>query len=412
MQLNARNITAEKMFDLLAEQQSRKIDVVVKATQLTAQGGWIEVADVPPTISEQGVTTINGLYQPLATFQEHVSEKLNIPLAFLRRMAADRPDIWDDIVNGLLRGDTDDVEEGAEPDYPADPRNFLFRGFQAEDEEADWVARGLLSDKYKIVDNFDAVTATLKGIEEARLTGQVVAKGDISDRHMYLRFIVPAVEIAAQQLLDGYRDPFTGKGADERVGGGWSRDAVRAARAAARVERQGFDPVLTGGFEIRNSELGYGSTAVIPYAEFLVCGNGQTVKADMVPAVHIGGRQEVGAVDWSEDTRKKELATMTAKVRDAVVAFTSADYWQRQVDEWTRKGEKTVDKPEETVGQVTKTLGFTDEERNTVLRHFILGGKLTAGGVMNAVTSTAQTLSSPDRVALFQDSAVKVLDLV
>jgi hypothetical protein len=72
--------------------------------------------------------------------------------------------------------------------------------------------------------------------------------------------------------------------------------------------------------------------------------------------------------------------------------FLSPDYLRAKVTEIERKAGAPVLHPEETVRQVAKTAKFTDEMTDTILAHFIRVGQLTAGGVMQAVTSVAQTL--------------------
>ena len=48
---------------------------------------------------------------------------------------------------------------------------------------------------------------------------------------------------------------------------------------------------------------------------------------------------------------------------------------------------------------------------DAILGHFIRGGQLTAGGVMQAVTSVAQTLDDADAAHELEAQAVRVLDL-
>jgi hypothetical protein len=396
MQITARNIALDDLFARLQEQQARKVDIVVRATDLVAVGGQIVLTNQNTVITPSGVTDPNGRYQPLDTFLIHLAGKLSIPLDYLRKLHSHRPDIFDANVNGWLSGNADN-----EPD----PRNFLFRGFTGDDDSGR-VARGLQGDSYRIVDNLDVTAATLEGLRQAGVNA--VGAADISDKHMYLRLVAPAVKVWAEELLKGYRSPFDDDG-EKRVGGDNLPGILRAATA---VGRTGRDPILNPGIMVKNSELGFSSTAVTPYCNFLICGNGQSVTTDVVRAVHAGSRQDVGAVDWSKDTRNKELALMTAKVRDSVHTFMSESYWEKQVAKWTAKAGKPVNDPETTIGFVASGLGFTDDERATIFRHFLTGGQRTAGGVMNAITSTAQTIENADRAALFEGVAVQALDLV
>ncbi len=49
-----------------------------------------------------------------------------------------------------------------------------------------------------------------------------------------------------------------------------------------------------------------------------------------------------------------------------------------------------------TVEFVGKQLRFTTEQQNTILNHFLDGGDRSCGGVLHAVTCTAQTLADAD----------------
>src|SRR6266702_8260170 len=74
-------------------------------------------------------------------------------------LRADRPDRWDANVNGWLNGN--DLAG-----YPPDGRKFLVRLFQAAGDGLG-VARAVLSDSYNVIDNLDALMATLHGIRPA-----------------------------------------------------------------------------------------------------------------------------------------------------------------------------------------------------------------------------------------------------
>src|SRR6266704_2093509 len=122
--LTTRNATLPDMVAMLRHQRARRLDVVATAA-----------AD------------------------EGISAKLGINLAYLRRLREDRPDLWDANVNGWLHGN--DLAG-----YPPDGRTFLVRLFQA-DGDGLGVARAILSDSYKVIDNLDALMAPLDGIRQA-----------------------------------------------------------------------------------------------------------------------------------------------------------------------------------------------------------------------------------------------------
>src|SRR6266568_5032565 len=179
----------------------------------------------------------------------------------------------------------------------------------------------------------------------------------------------------------------------------------------ARGHAPGSEPVLFAGFIISNSEVGEGAWSITPRIVAEVCGNGLPIIADVARAVHLGSRQDEGVIRYTADTQDKELALITARARDAVATFLSPAYLQAKVTEIERTAGVPVTRPEETVRLAAKTAKFSDEVTDSILAHFIRGGQLTAGGVMQAVTSVAQTLDDADTAADLEAQALRVMDL-
>jgi hypothetical protein len=136
-----------------------------------------------------------------------------------------------------------------------------------------------------------------------------------------------------------------------------------------------------------------------------------TITKDALRAVHLGERHEQGVITWSGNTLDKVLGLITAKTTDAVRAFLAPEYAERAIRQIERAAGRPVTDPAETVRTVSQRLRFTDDQQAAILGHFILGGALTAGGVMHAVTSVAQTLTDPDAAWEMESCALRALDL-
>jgi hypothetical protein len=410
--LTARNVSVEDLFDMLGEQKARQVDVVVKATDLTATpDGHVLVDGHEQIMNEYGVTPVNGKYRPNDVFQGHLAERFSMGTRYTRKMAAERPDIWASNLNGWVHG-SPDPRRWDVPDYPVDGRSFLLRAYSGGNDGTDNVARALLSDSYNIIDNIDVVAATLKGIQGSAADGQIVVSGaDLSDRRMFIRFLAPTIHVGAQALLDGYRSPFRPGGA-ERVGrGGWQAPEG-IAEAARQSNQYGDGTVVWAGFEVGNSEVGAGAYTVTPRAEIRTCLNGLKIVADMEREIHLGAKLEHGVIKWSEETQRAQLSLIEKKTADAVRTFLDPAYWEAKVAELAAKAGRPVADAPKAIERLAKPLGYSEAERNAILNHFVLGGQLTAGGVMNAVTSVAQTVPDADRAAELEGTAVRVLDLV
>jgi len=433
MELTARNTDLQTLATMLRDQEAHKVDAIVPATKLhMTDSGKIEIRDTKPLtvteaqMTETGVTPaevvdMNGIYDLSDVALRHFAERLGIDTRYARKLAERRPDILAANVNGWIHGYGDDDLEGSLGSYAApDGRAFTVRTFQLSSDNPGVAGngglfRGLLSDKFSIIDNLDVLDAVLKGIKAAGFTRDdlQISGCDLTENRMRVRVLVPAAVIAAPALFAGYRSPFAGR--DVRVGGrgGWT---IEHAREVAEREGQGIEPgqepIMWAGFEFGNGELGDSATYVVPRAEAQICRNGLVLPIDAARKTHIGERLEEGVISWSAETRERQLGLVTSKVADAVRQFASVEFWAAKVAELEAKAGKPVDDADGTIKAVAKSLRLTEDETGSVLDMFIRGGQMTAGGVLNAVTAAAQVVADPDRAAELERVAVKTLALV
>ena len=401
MTLTTRNATLADMVAILRQQRARRVDVVAPAAAIHAHAGNLVISGTVHQMSADGVTSAAGTYRPTQVAEEGLSAKLGIHLGYLRKLREERPDLWDANVNGWLHGD--DIAG-----YPPDDRSFLVRLFQAGGDGLG-VARAVLSDSYKVIDNLDALLATLDGIRQAGMDVEFDGL-DLTERRLYARLVAPDIRAYAPGLLAGYRSPFGGE--VYVPGRRWTPEQARAAAArTGQGYEPGTEPVLFAGFVITNSEVGDGAWSITPRIVAQICGNGMQITADVARAVHLGSRHEDGIVRYTADTMDKELALITARARDAVATFLSPDYLRAAVTGIERKAGMPIRHPQEVVRHVAKAAKFSDDMSDAILSHFIRGGQLTAGGVMQAVTSVAQTLDDADTAHDLEAQALKVMDL-
>ncbi|MFF4283029.1 DUF932 domain-containing protein [Streptomyces kronopolitis] len=365
---STRNAELSDLAELLKEQHSRKVDMVAPASALTAVQGNLLVQGVDPEISTDGVTLRSGLYRPTPVADEGISQRLNIPIKYLRRMRAEMVDLYDLNVEGWLK---------QEPE-----RQFLLRTFRGEGEKPG-VLRAFLSDRYRRIDNFDVLTAALKGIQDAAHSVKI-SGCDLTDRRMMVRVESEDIKVHAPELLKGYRSPFTGQTGDEL-------------------------PIVSAGFVIANSEVGAGAFTITPRIVVEVCRNGMTMAEDVVQNIHLGGRLESGVIRWSEDTENKNLELITARTRDAVATFMDRAYVETKLRAIEKDAGREIKDVTKTIEVVGKRLKFTDSVRESVLGHFIQGGQTTAGGVMQAITATAQTLTDADTAYELEAQAIPAM---
>lgn len=348
-----RNTDLATLAASLNDHRSRALDVVAPAASIRLEGGSIVLDGTAPEITEDGVTLTEGRYLPTRVGDEGLSARLDIPLAYLRRMRADRVDLLDANVNGWLR----DSE-----------KSFMFRMLRNADgmdlDGNHGLVRAVLSDRYRVVDNFDVLLATLSGIRQAGVDGPDISC-DLTERAMVVRVKSTGVAAMAPQLLAGYRSPFSGQtGAD--------------------------NPTVWAGLVIRNSETGNGAFTITPRLVVQICNNGMTMTRDAQKEIHLGGQMDQGIVRWSDATLRRNLDLVTSKTSDAVSTFLSVEYVERKIAELERDAGVRLTDPNKVITTVAKDLAFSETQKNEILSAFIEGGQVTSGGVMHAVTAAAQ----------------------
>ena len=373
---------------MLQARHARKADAVVPAAAITSRGGVLHVAGaIEPELGSHGVIAArDAALRPTRAADGQIAEKLGIPVAYLRRLALEAPEVYDANVNGLL----------ARQD-PA--KRYLVRGLVdgpevvpdlAPTSEADMnttagVLRALLSDQFLPIEDLDVLLATLDGIRKSG--HRVEIRGcDLTENRMYVTIACPEVAAMAPALLGDYRSPFTGNRGSE-------------------------NPLVFSGFVFSNSETGSGRYSLTPRIEAQVCLNGMTITRDAVSAVHLGGKLEAGPVRWSTDTTTRATDLITAKTRDAVTAFLSQGYLEGQLARITAEAGTPITDVTGTVEHVTTELHYSKAQAEEILGDFISGGDRTAGGVMHAVTSAAQRQTDAETAHAMEADGLRAMTL-
>lgn len=398
IKLETRNASLSDLADLLKDQQAAKVDLVVPMSKLTSRDGVIAV-------DGSGVFT-DQRFAPTAIADGHLAEKLGVPVTYLRKMRAGRVDLYDANVNGWAKGS---IHEGIAAGGKADARSVLLRTFQSGDPSEVGVLRAVLSDKYGIIDNFDVLVAALEGARDAGTEVEVVGC-DLTETRMTVRIAAPEIFTNAPELLKGYRNPFGGDGVYDHSNG--QRRFLPTIPQWAK-DKFGADDngVVFAGLVLANCETGGGAFTIVPRFTVLSCLNGMMMTQDALRQIHLGGQLESGVVKWSGDTQQKALKLVTAQARDAVASFLDRDYIDASLARLAEKAGVAVTNPVKAIEVVAKTLSFTNEQRDGILDHFIRGGQVTAGGVMQAVTSFAQTVESADAAYDLEATAVRALEI-
>lgn len=357
----------ETLLATLDEQQERKVDVVLPATNLCFSGGNLRVlrSDLEPELTADGVKSPVQVYAPTDVFDEGLcsdrmaNNGVKVPRAFLRNL---REQGWTDLIDGTLNGL---IHGRADVRTPID-RRVMLRALKDADGGETGTARALLSNSYKIVDHTETLRAAMRGMAAAGLGANNITQCDLTGRRMYVRVEAPEVRAYAPELLKNYRSPF-------------------------RPELTGRElPVVHAGFVLTNSETGHGSFTVTPEFTVEVCTNGMTISREAVSARHLGAKLDDGLIQYSARTRQANLELITSQAEDAIRTFLDVDFMQTILDEMTANAVGEVKEAEKAVKEITQKVecpALYDD----VLSMFIKGGDMSRGGLVHAVTAAAQS---------------------
>jgi hypothetical protein len=374
------------LVNLLETQKGYKLDANVPLQALESHGGRIHV---------RGLRLFGGdtVLDPLPRLVGHLAEKLGIPAQYLRKIQEERTDIFDSNVNRWIHGTT-----GL---YQPDERMGFIRSF-TDPETGRGVGRALLSDRFAPVDNWDVLFAALDGVKESGVEVECV-KADLSETRMNVRFACPAVGTLAPTLLEHY---------NPQVDGWGDLDAIRRiAQREGHGYTPGTEPVMFAGFDIRNGETGGGAREIVPVLTFSPCGNGLVLKHLAMRKIHVGAKLDEGIVRWSDATQQASLELVRLQTIDAVRSFLDVEFVREQVSIIEGKATKPVSDPIELVKVVAQECKYSDETAKGILDHFIKGGQFTSGGILNAVTSFAQTVEDADAAFDLEATALEALEV-
>ena len=306
-------------------------------------------------------------------FHRQIGSTLEIPAKYYDQMRKLKPELLARNVNAWF-GDRDQnymlrtmkqYEEAEEPDAHI---NECIAGHT----KTQGVARALLSDRYRRIDNMEIATDVLPLF--AGQADMTVASSAVTSTRLYLKIVNTRLE---QEVKPG--------------------DVVQA------------------GVVISNSEVGLGAVSVQPLIYRLVCSNGLIVSDFGERRTHIG--RAVEAADekyniYSDDTRKAEDKLLLMKLRDATKAALEEARFAQIVDKLRDSTEaKITGHVPDVVELTSKAYGLNQCEQESILDYLIAGGDLSLYGLSNAVTRASQDIESYDRATTLENIGWQVVNM-
>lgn len=291
------------------------------------------------------------LYTPTKVGNEHLATKLKIPAQYYERMRQLQPELLDENVNTWLRNSNE---------------NYFIRTF--EDVTGNKF-RAMLSEHYKVMDNYDVFHAFMSTLYETKQPVEVV-QASTTDTRMYVK-VVSRVEADASELLLHYRNPITG-----------------TRSVTARM-----------GIEMTNSEVGKGAFQLMPFLYFNCCTNKLKIASGKLRKIHLGASMQYEEdMEWSQRTNQLTEQLIVSQVRDCVSKYMTEEYLKNCIAIFTEAAEHKLRHPADAVRNTLKLSGYSEERKEAVLDYFIQGGDGSAFGILQALTFEAQQHEDADTV--------------
>lgn len=274
-------------------------------------------------------------------FHRQVAASLNIPTKYYDLMQEKKPGLLAENVNEWFR---DRVEQ-----------SYMVRTLDYGEGQ---VARALLSDRYRRIDNLEIATAVLPclaGREEIE-----IVSSEVTPERLFIKFLNKRIE------------------GEVRPG----------------------DIVQAGGI-ISNSEVGLGAVSVKPLLYRLICSNGAVVDDFATRKTHVGRAAkslEDSFVVFSEEAQQAEDKAFLLKIRDAVASSYDEARFDQLLGKYREAASARITGRVQDVVELTgKEYGLNQLEQDGILKYLIEGGDLSLYGLSNAVTRLSQDVDSYDR---------------
>ena len=319
-----------ELVEELERQKRNSLDLIVDSRQLRANANGRITVEIPEY----------GDFELTEWAHSQLAEKLGIPKKYYDRMRnAGKLDLLADNINAW-------IEE-------RDRRLIRI---------LDGRIRAILSDRYRIMDNYDILFLALDEFKQKETVE--IHRTDLTETMMYLKAI-------DNTLTAEIRDS----------------DSV------------------SGGLIIRNSEVGASSLRVEPFILRQVCSNG-LIASQALRKIHLGRQMEGGEI-WSDETKELEDKALWAKVRDVIRATFDKQIFESWVEKLRESTEIVIEKPIKAVNNIAKLIGLSEEKKNQLLMHF---SEHTKYGLVNAVTTLARESESIDEQIRLEEFGGKLLE--
>lgn len=213
--------------------------------------------------------------------------------------------------------------------------------------------RAVLSDRYRIIDNYDMLFQSLTEFKKLQETGLTIniKESSLTDRHLYLKVTSP--DLSGRVMH--YKDK---------------------------------EEPVEGGIIISNSEVGCGAFRVEPFINVLVCQNG-LIGEHKIAKVHLGKERGIGLIDWSDQTLEYQDMALWSEITDLIHSTFDPVIFKQWLNKINDVAGIEIQKPTLAVDNIIKKYAIPQTIKEDLINQFMKESP-TVWGLSMAVTRVAQ----------------------
>jgi len=299
-----------------------------------------------------------------------ICQRLKIPFRHAERLFTNHPDLLAHQVNAL---------------FSREPEKRMVRTLRGS-------VRAFLSDKFRIIDNFDVATNILPVVESILGINwrAAVRSCDVTESKMYIKIVRPDM-VATIPPPEGVK-----------MGDG---------------KHNFFVDKVQAGIKISNSEIGLGRVMISPAIFTERCTNYASFESDKFAAVHLGRKRGEGADItelYSDETKALDDAAIFAKIKDVTKAALDGTLFDKHVKMLTEaRGDEIPQgvNPVKVVEIIKDREALNEAEADAIIHNLMAGGDLSRYGVHAAITRAAEDVESYDRATDLEVMGGQIIEL-
>jgi hypothetical protein len=340
--------TLEELSRELERQKTERYDIVVPGDALKVS------VDVGTNIIKMDVPNLDGTTKRcnITKFaHEQISAKTGIPLSYYEKMQSEKTDLLATNINAWM----------------PDKEKRLVRVLDGN-------VRAMLSDRYRIIDNYDILLASLEELTKIQKTTDlrvIIKECSLTEAHMYIKITSPDIT----------GEVFHFKGKTEPV---------------------------EAGIIISNSEVGAGAFRVEPFINVLICQNGM-IGEHKLSKVHLGKERGIGVIDWSDATLEYQDMTLWSELKDLITGTFNSEVFNQWLNKINGIASTEIAKPMLAVDHIIKRYDLPKSIKDDLINQFMKETP-TQWGLSMAVTQIAQKQQDYEKQITMERIGSKILE--